>query len=83
MASKAIELKTRVLQVSDNLPANYIDVICLIDPEYETPSGRSLIRRVKAMQIVDEKITAMLELVSQEYKNMLERVLSSHNELSL
>ena len=67
-------LKLRVLAISDNIPGEYIKIICEAFPEYDNDPGRTRISNVKRTVIPDARITRILELVADAYQDMKNKI---------
>ena len=66
-----IELKRRVMEISNDLPVNYCELICKAYPEYDNKQGINKIRNVRSLAAYDEKITTLLESLAKKYKKMV------------
>jgi hypothetical protein len=67
---RGTEMRRKLIEIVDNLPENYADLVCLMDPELDTPKGRARIRDVKSFRRLDEHIIDLLEKIADEYTTL-------------
>lgn len=66
-----VELKQRVLAISDKIGKDYIGDICRMHPKLNNKQGRILLVKVRNTQKTDSHITEILEAYVQAKEKML------------
>jgi hypothetical protein len=68
------DLKVRVMNIKEELPDNWRNILLKNFPEYNNKGGLNLLHNVRHLRVADERVTLIMEEIARRYKKYFSNI---------